>query len=717
MCGRGSGSVYYYGKGSIALENFELIDRGDSWLELRFQQPDSKANVFTARALQELGSVLDDLEKRTDVKGLIITSSKETVYVAGADISLIQSLDSFEKAVKKCTSGQQTITRISHLPFETVAAIGGICLGGGFELALACKKRVVSDSKNVKIGLPEVQLGILPGFGGSIRLPRVVKDLTTALDLILTGKQINGKKAWKVDIASAVLPAEDFNERALVWAKKNHGKPPKKTRKGLGAFLLHTFIGRILIFGMARKNVQKKTKGRYPAPLAILNLLGKTYGSSNMKWCLQQEVRAFADLVITPESKRLIELFLLTESVRKNTVKGSSPVSSVGVLGAGIMGGGIAHAFAKVKIPVRMKDITYEALSLGYEQSAKNFSFGLKRRRITPREFNQSMGFISGGVDYKGFSSTGVVVEAIVENMDIKKKVLQETEKHISSDCIFASNTSSLSITELQSVAKRPEKVAGLHFFNPVNRMPLVEVIAGEKTSDETVATLYELSKRLQKTPIVVKNCAGFLVNRLLLPYLNEACFLLEQGVSIERVDRIMVKFGMPMGPLRLVDEVGIDTAAKVAKVLYEAYGERAKASSLTDTLASSGRLGRKNKKGFYRWDGNKAVGVDDTIYEHINSKNASLSDKDILDRMLCTMINEAAIILQEGIVKTPQEVDLGLIMGTGFPPFRGGLLRYADAVGLDKIKKSLNRFYEEGLGERFSISPALSEYTSSFYR
>ncbi len=703
------------------MANFSLIDRGDQWFELLFEQPGSVANVLNESVFKEFSALLDNLEKRSDIKGLVFTSAKKTIFIAGADVNLIKSLDTFDRALKACSGGQQMIHRISKLPFETVAAISGACLGGGLELSLACTKRVASTSKNVKIGLPEVQLGILPGFGGSIRLPRVT-SLPFALDMILTGKQIDGKRAWKNAIVSAVLPEQDFNKRALEWAKKNAGKPPKYPKSNFMSFFISTPIGRAMALNTARKGVMNKTKGHYPSPLKILDLLGKTLGKSDMDWCLEQEAKHFASLAITPISKRLIELFLLTEKVKKNNGTEAEPagVERGAVLGAGIMGGGISHAFANIGIPVRMKDLDNEAIVLGHKQAAEVFGKRLKRRRMTKTEFDGKMRLISGTQIYSGFKTVDVVVEAIVENMEIKKKVIQETEMNISDSCVIASNTSSLSISEMQSVSKIPERIAGMHFFNPVDRMPLVEVIAGDKTSEKTISTLYELAKRMRKTPVVVKDCPGFLVNRLLLPYMNESVFLLQDGVSIDRIDRVMLQFGMPMGPLRLADEVGLDTAAKVAKILNEAYGKRAEAAPLTGKIAESGRLGRKNRKGFYVWEKDKARRPDESIYEFVDAggKSASLSDEELVDRMISPMINEAALALQEGVVKTPGELDLALIMGTGFPPFRGGLLRYADSIGVDRIRNNLDRFSQGELGERLLPNPALSEFADrgTFY-
>jgi 3-hydroxyacyl-CoA dehydrogenase/enoyl-CoA hydratase/3-hydroxybutyryl-CoA epimerase len=694
--------------------NYKLIERGDGWVELCFDQPDSKANVFNEGALKELEAVTADLAARKDIKGLIVTSAKSDIFIAGADINLIKSLDTIDKALAGCTAGQQAIHRFSLLPFETVAAISGACLGGGFELSLACKKRVASDAKSVKIGLPEVMLGILPGFGGSVRLPRLV-PLPTALDMILTGKQVDGVRAWKMGIVDAYLPGQDFNQRALAWAKANAGKPGRR---------VHTFMNRVMemipfrgiIFSQARKQVMKNTRGKYPAPLKILDLLAEIHGME-IDEALKREAKAFAVLAVTPVSKRLIELFQLSESVKKTNGVGpevqATKVERAGVLGAGVMGGGIAWAFANKDIPVRMKDIKQESVNLGYSQAAENFGFALKKRKLTKAQYSGKMGQISGTLDFSGFRNLDVVVEAVVENMDVKKKVLAETEAYISDSCVYASNTSSLSITDMATAAKRPENVGGMHFFNPVSRMPLVEIIAGQKTSPKTVATLFELAKKLGKTPIVVKDGPGFLVNRLLLPYMNEAMFLFEEGVPVERIDSVMKEFGMPMGPMRLVDEVGIDVGAKVAKILQNAFGIRAQASPLSEVIAASGRLGKKNGKGFYIYENGKEAGVDESILEVVktrNTRSVGLTDGELIQRMTYPMINEAALALAEGVVKTPGEVDLGMIMGTGFPPFRGGLLRYADNEGVKRVAETLERFAGAGAGERLKPNAALLE-------
>lgn len=702
--------------------NFKLIDRGEGWAELCFDQPDSKANIFNESALNELDKVTADLAARRDLKGVVVTSAKSDIFIAGADLNLIKSLDTIDKALAGCTAGQQAIHRFAKLPFEKVAAIGGACLGGGFELALACDKRVASDAKSVKIGLPEVMLGILPGFGGSVRLPRLV-PLPTALEYILSGKQADGVRAFKAGMVDAYLPQQDFNERAIRWAKQNAGKPGRRVHNFMSTVMEMPGL-RGVIFSKARQGVMKQTKGKYPAPLKILDLLAEIHGM-DVEEALKREAKAFSVLAVTPVSKRLIELFQLSESVKKTNGVGpevtARKVDRAGLLGAGVMGGGIAWAFANKDIPVRMKDIKQESVNLGYQQAAENFGYALKKRKLTKTQFMGKMGQISGTLDYSGFRNVDVVVEAVVENMDVKKKVLADTENYISDKCIYASNTSSLSITDMASVAKRPENVGGLHFFNPVSRMPLVEVIAGQKTSAETVATLFELAKKLGKTPIVVKDGPGFLVNRLLIPSMNAALFLFEEGISVDRLDRVMKDFGMPMGPMRLIDEVGIDVGSKVGKILNQAFGERAIASPIGDAMVASGRLGKKNSKGFYLYENGKETGVDESVLEVVknrNTRSAGLSDGEIIQRVIYPMVNEAALALQEGVVKTPGEVDLGMIMGTGFPPFRGGLLRFADNEGVKRVAETLERFSGLPGGRWMKPNAALLDYAKkgSFY-
>jgi len=549
--------------------------------------------------------------------------------------------------------------------------------------------------------------------------------LQTAMDFILTGKTMNGEKAAKIGFADAVLPHQDFQRRALEFgAKVARGEFRKTARKEpLQAKLLEgNPIGRGVLFSQARKMVLSKSRGHYPAPLKILELLAGHAGRSR-KEALKAESEAFGELSVTDVSKRLIDLFFATERVKKQTgVSGAKldardKVQHVGLLGAGVMGGGIAQLVAFKNIPVRMKDVDHKGLSTGLASASRVFGGLVKKRKMTSRDAELKMALISGTTDYSGFNRVDLVIEAVVENIDVKKKVLKEAEALMGESAIFATNTSSLSVTEIATASSRPENVVGMHFFNPVHKMPLIEVIRGDKTNDRAVVSIFELSKRLGKTPIVVKDGPGFLVNRLLMPYLNEASYLMAEGAPLEELDRAVLNFGMPMGPATLLDEVGIDVGSKVAKILHHAFGARALPCALNDRLVEAKLLGKKSGKGFYIYDAQgRQQELNPDIYRvlGVNPVSPSKEQKaDWIPRMIYPMINEAAICLQEGIVADAQDVDLGMIMGTGFPPFRGGLLRYADSVGVANIVNKLEDLAKR-VGSRYTPSQPLVERARS---
>ena len=520
---------------------------------------------------------------------------------------------------------------------------------------------------------------------------------------------------------------------------KSHKRIAKEPKLGgvggpIGTLMEKTPL-KAIVFKKAREGVMQKTRGVYPAPLEAIDVIQQTGGSYGERLrgaerdrALQREAKGFGKLAATEVSKNLIGLFFLTEDVKKSKglASGSAavkerPIHQAAVLGAGIMGGGIAQLFADKNVDTRMKDLSNQALALGIQSANKIFQKQVKKKKINARQYLQKLGKITPVTDYAGFQGVELVVEAIVENIDIKKKVFQELEGKISADCIVASNTSSLSVSEMQKVFKNPERFLGLHFFNPVEKMPLVEIIRGEKTSDEAVSALFQLSKKLGKTPIVTKDRAGFLVNRLLTPYLNEAVYLAMEGVPIPELDRVLLKFGMPMGPMELIDEVGIDVAEKVGHVLHAAFGERMVPAPLNQKILAAGYLGKKNGKGLYTYTGpKKTKEFDPKVYSIIGvtPSHAKVSDEEIVERCILPMINEAARCLEEKIVASPSEVDLGMIMGTGFPPFRGGLLRYADTLGAKLILERLKKYHAK-LGNRYEPSAALiarAEKNQTFY-
>lgn len=680
-----------------------------------------KVNKLSKNALMKISETLKQLST-SGLKCLIVISRKPKIFIAGADIEEIKDIKTPEAAKDAASQGQGIINQFEDLPFPVIASINGACMGGGTELALACDYRIASDDPSTKIGLPETKLGILPGFGGCIRLPRVI-GIQAALDIILAGKAVDAKKAIKLGLVDEVTPVLMLEEYTIKFAKEIVAKGARKRKKtfcakGLPGKLLESPIGRPIVFSQAKKMLLSQTKGHYPAPVKALEVVQKTYGMGNRKQALAIEAKAFGEVAATDVSKNLINLFYMMEAVKKQTGVSDSSVkplkiSKMAVLGAGTMGGGIAQLGADKGLEVRMKDINTSAIALGFQQAQKIWSKLVQKRKLTPSEYEQKLARISGGTNFDGFKNTDVVVEAIVEDMNIKKKVLAETYENCKPDVILATNTSSLSVTEMGADLKKPENFVGMHFFNPVHKMPLVEVIRGAKSSDVAVATIFDLCKKMGKTPVVMKDGPGFLVNRLLLPYLNEAVYLLEEGYAAEDIDKAFLKFGMPMGPLHLIDEVGIDVGVKVAKIFHKAFGERATPSKSMMKIIETGRLGKKNKKGFYLYDdrGYK-LNLDPTIYKDLGlpMPTKKLDAKVAIDRCIFAMINEAALAyLEDKIVETPEDVDMSMIMGTGFPPFRGGLLRYADSVGSEKIVDTLEEFAVK-FGPRFKPSNPLKQ-------
>lgn len=694
--------------------------------------PNEKVNKLSSAFLRAFGEFLDALDHHS-IKVLLIQSTKPGIFIAGADISEINAIHTKEDGFEKARLGQKIIGKLEQLSVPSIAVINGACLGGGTELALACTYRVVTDNPRTLIGLPEVNLGIIPGFGGTQRLPRLI-GLNRALPLILTGKPVDGKKALKLKLADAYFTEAFLDEKVKGFisevttksgAERIQSKRSKRTF--IEKVLEGNFLSRQFMAYMARKNVMKKTKGFYPAPFAAIKATISGYSKSLEKG-LVNEANAFSELVITPTCKNLVQLFYNQEALKKYTGVSvevdTMPIHKAAVIGAGLMGAGISWALSYRSIEVRLKDIKNEFLIKGLKQINAIYKDLVKIRRLKPNEANiQFIKHVSTTTDFSGFKNRDIVIEAIVEDIEVKKKVFQQLESQVSEHCIIATNTSSLSIKEMSKVLTRPEKFIGMHFFSPVNRMPLVEVIVGDKTSNETIASVVKLSKDLKKTPIVVKDCPGFLVNRVLLPYINEAVKCLQDGVSVEQIDKAATQFGMPIGPLALADEVGLDVGYKVAKVLEDGYGTRMKTAHVfQDIIGDTSLRGKKTKKGFYIYqNGKKEVNQElvSKATQYCGIKQVKQVEKDFQDRMMLMMLNEAVRCLDESVVENAQLLDMAMILGTGFPPFRGGLLRYADARGLKDIVARL-RELEANYGERFKPADLLVTYAQDgrqFYK
>ena len=704
-------------EGQAAL-TLEVAGDGVAWLV--FDRPDSSVNLLTEAVMTRLDELLAEVEggaRAHRVQALIVRSGKDASFIAGADVNAIAAITDAAEAEAKARLGQRVFRRLELLPIPTVAAVDGQCLGGGTELILACRYRIASDRPETRIGLPEVQLGILPGFGGTTRLPRLV-GVRAAFDVILTGRTMDARKAQRIGLIDESVPPPALYQRAEAVARAFvQGRPPeRRDRRSIAIRALEaTPPGRRVLFDQARKQVLKETKGHYPAPITALQVMKDSVGLP-LDEALDIEARALGTLVASDVSKNLIHVFNLMEAAKKAAPPDAEPrtVDRAAVVGAGVMGGGIAQLLAAKGVAVRMKDIQADALASGLRHAREVFDKAVQRRRTDRRTAQRQMERIAPTLDYTGFAQADVVIEAVVERMDVKKQVLAEIETRTRPGCVLTTNTSSLSVGEMQRALERPADFCGMHFFNPVHRMPLVEVIRGGQSSDDAIATVFALARKLGKTPIIVEDGPGFLVNRILAPYLNEAGWLLADGGSVEEVDRVLVRFGMPMGPLRLLDEVGFDVARHAARTMHDAFGDRLAPSPPLAALERVKLYGRKSGSGFYLYEGDREKGRNEAIYDALGTavpaERHALSDGDVRDRAVLAMVNEAARVLEDGIVRTPGDVDLGMITGTGFPPFRGGLLRYADARGLPAVVQRLEDLAMR-YGHRFDPAPLLRRH------
>ena len=679
--------------------------------ELVFDLPDSSVNLLSIAVLQELEKKIDVIAVDEKVKALLFSSAKEGIFIAGADISEIKAFSDETDAYAKVREGQMILSKICSLPFPTVAIIDGAALGGGLELALCCDFRLATDSKKTKIGLPEVSLGVMPGFGGTQRLKRLV-GLKKAVELILGSKLLSGKKAELLGVVDACVPAGylDFKKETFLKSVLERKERAKIVSRRHRATLLERFLPNVIL-RYAGKEVMRKTKGQYPAPLALLNLYEKTE-KILFDEAMELEARTFASLSVTGISKNLIGLFFTSESLKSE--KGTeeavalSDIKISAVIGGGVMGSGIVWLFSKADLLVRLKVRRMEQVGTAFKSISRSYEAIRRRKRLTRREIEIKMDHITYDTDFTGLRQCDIVVEAIVEDSDAKKMLYETLEDIVDERAVIATNTSSLSISSLAEDLMHPERFIGMHFFNPVNRMPLVEVIAGKKTSAQTIATVVSLAKKAGKTPIVVGDCAGFLVNRTLLPYINEAVRLLEEGEDLLRIDALLSEFGMPMGPFTLADEVGLDVGHKVVKVLEEAYGERMRPSPLFDVIVKEmGLLGKKSGKGFYL-HAHKKKSPNAAVTEVVTERH-SFNEDEIIDRTMLVMVNEAARCLEEGIVKDAAYLDMAMVLGTGFPPFRGGLMRYAQNRGIDNVVVTLHRL-ANAYGSRFEPAALLVE-------
>lgn len=680
--------------------SLKIDEQNIAWLAI--DVPNEKMNTLQAAFADEMKEIFAQLKDTSGVKGMIIHSLKPDNFVAGADVRMLEACTTASEAEALAKQGQELFQQLSDLPYPVVAAIHGPCLGGGLELALACDYRVCTDSDKTRLGLPEVQLGLLPGSGGTQRLPRLI-GLLPSLDLILTGKQLRAKKAKKLGVVDACVPETILLDVAKQFIEKgkNKGKKKQSTKEKL---MSGSGLGRKFVFDQAAKKTNEKTRGNYPATVAILEVIqhGLEKGFAQGQ---ELEAKRFGELVMSSESKALRSIFFATTEMKKENGAEAEPaaVNRVGVLGGGLMGAGISHvSVAKAKVPVRIKDVSNDGVLNALNYNYKLFEKQRKRRIISKAGLQSKMLQLSGGVDFTSFNHIDVVIEAVFEDLDLKQTMVADIEANAKPETIFATNTSSLPIHKIAEKAERPENIVGLHYFSPVEKMPLVEVIPHETTSEETISTVVALAKKQGKTPIVVKDKAGFYVNRILAPYMNEAAHILLANEPIEQLDGALLDFGFPVGPITLLDEVGVDIGAKIIPILVNELGERFKGPDVFDTLLNDGRKGRKSGKGFYTYKGKKKE-VDKSVYKLLNlTPESKLSDNDIALRCVLPMLNEAVRCLDDGIIRSPRDGDIGAIFGIGFPPFLGGPFRYMDQFGLKELVEKMNEFASK-YGDRYA--------------
>jgi 3-hydroxyacyl-CoA dehydrogenase / enoyl-CoA hydratase / 3-hydroxybutyryl-CoA epimerase / enoyl-CoA isomerase len=696
-------------QGEPSALRLELLDGNIALLTI--DQPGSRANTLGQGMQDELERVLaelGELHDGTPLQGLVLRSGKPGMFIAGADLNeLGRPAPGREEARKPVQRGLDIIARFESLPYPTVAAIDGAAMGGGLELAMGFDFRVASTNPRTLLGQPEVKVGLIPGWGGTQRLPRIV-GAPIATEMICSGEPASAERARQLGLVFDAVPVERLLEeslRVLQWARDSGAWKDARQRKRQPIGLTeeqHSFT-----FAVARAQVLAKTKGQYPAPLAAIEAIANGCNLP-LEEGLKAETEAFLPLVGSPISRNLIAVFFMDQELKKDTGvadKNVKPreVNLVGVVGAGLMGAGIAGAHVRRGIPVVMLDSVPAALEKGVAANVKVMQARVEIGRMTQKEVIESLARLSTSLSLGALADRDVVVEAVVENEEVKTQLYRQLQSILRPDAILASNTSTISITRMGRAVKNPENFAGMHFFNPVDRMQLVEVIRGEKTSDQTVATLVALAKRIGKTPIVVRDCPGFLVNRILFPYMNEAMALLEEGAAPREIDKAATVFGMPMGPVLLQDVVGLDTSLYAGRVVNTAFADRAVPTRILDELVAAGRLGQKSGAGFYSY-ARGPKGADDPALEGFLQKvrkgTKKISQEEITDRLFLPMLVEASRVLSESIVRGPADVDMGLILGIGFPPFRGGILRWADQTGLPKVLEKLKKY--EPLGVRF---------------
>ena len=684
------------------------IDLLDGIAVVTLDLPGEPVNKVTAGLRRDFASLFGTIESDSSIRGVVLMSGKPDTWIAGADIDEFLTLHSAEEAEALSRGGQALLARLEGLRIPVVAAIHGACLGGGLETALACRWRIATDHPKTVLALPEVQLGLLPGAGGTQRLPRLV-GLQRALDMILTGRNVRAKKAFQMGLVDELVHPAILRDIALQRARdladgSKRAAHPMKGRGAAGALLEDNAIGRAIVFRKAREGVMSKTQGHYPAPLAAIAAVQAGY-SSGVEAGYREEARTFGELAMTEVSKQLIFLFFATTALKRDPGVGAPvpaphDVALLGVLGAGFMGAGIASVAVQQGTPVRLKDTDAGRVGKGLAAVSDVLRERLEKKQITRGQYDDQLSLVGGTAEYTGFGRASLVIEAVFEDLALKHRVLREVEPALDPSAVYASNTSTIPIGRIAEASARPGRVLGMHFFSPVHKMPLLEVIVTPRTDRDATVTAVAYGKRLGKTVIVVNDSPGFYTTRTLSAYMNEAGHLLDEGVPVDAIDAALTAFGFPVGPITLLDEVGLDVGGKVGQVLGEAFGSRMAPSRSLRQIVESGRTGRKGKQGFYLYDEAGTRGaVDSSVYAllGVGSQHRPMDAEEITQRCVLAMVNEAALCLEEGVLRTARDGDVGAVFGIGFPPFRGGPFRYVDTVGAAMIVDQL-----EGWNGRF---------------
>ena len=688
-----------------------------------YDQPVSPVNTLNTRVGPVFERLFAQIETDREVIAAVLLSAKPDSWIAGADIDELARVTSAAQGEALSRDGQRLLAQLAAVRKPVVAAIHGAALGGGLEVALACRHRIATEHPKTNLALPEVQLGLIPGAGGTQRLPRTV-GLQTALDMILTGKNIRANKALQIGLVHEIVHPSILRGVAVTRARqlgRGEAVVLRAPKRATSAFLLEeNALGRKLVFKQARETVLRKTKGLYPAPLAAIEAVQRGY-VDGITAGYDEEARQFGALTVSAVSRQLVYLFFATTALKRDSGIDDgesvrpSRVRKLGVLGAGFMGAGIASVAVQNGSLVRMRDASLDRIASGYRAVRDVLRERCKRKQITRGQLDDMLSLLGGTTDYSGFASADLVIEAVFEDLAVKHQVLREVE-NIAPNAIFASNTSTIPIRDIAMASAHPDRVIGMHFFSPVHKMPLLEVIVTPETSAHTAATAVAYGRSLGKTVIVVRDGPGFYVNRILAPYINESGKLLDDGASIDAVDAALARFGFPVGPITLLDEVGLDIAGKSGPIMAAAFGARMQPSVTLQRVIESGRVGRKNRRGFYRYDeSGKRLGVDESVYAltPAGSSRRNFEADVIRQRTVLPMLNEAVRCLEDGIIRSARDGDIGAVFGIGFPPFLGGPFRYLDALGAAVVAQQLDALDAQFPG-RFTVAPTLRSMATS---